>query len=289
MARMMKGWTEGSVHTNGIEMHYYRTGGKGPVIVAAHGITDNGQCWSRLASKLADRYDFVLADARGHGLSDKPASAYSPQDHAQDLAGLISSLDIAPRGAAAGVLGHSMGAASVAVLAATFPELVTCLVLEDPPWRDVNVAMENRQREQWVADFRQRLAADKKMSQKEIAEEGRRANPTWSEEEFEAWSAAKLQVSEDVVESRASSRVPWQSIVPELQCPTLLVTGDPDLGGIVSPDVAAQIAQMNPNIRVAHIADAGHNIRREQFERYVQALSTFFAAHLEQEGTEETE
>nr|NIT54977.1 alpha/beta hydrolase [Fodinibius sp.]NIW43382.1 alpha/beta hydrolase [Gammaproteobacteria bacterium]NIW97335.1 alpha/beta hydrolase [Phycisphaerae bacterium]NIY23561.1 alpha/beta hydrolase [Fodinibius sp.] len=58
-------------------------------------------------------------------------------------------------------------------------------------------------------------------------------------------------------------------------CPTLLVTGDPDLGAIVTPEVAEAIAGLQPQIQVAHIAGAGHNIRREQFERFLGAVTIF--------------
>src|SRR6516165_1550716 len=99
-------WLSGDVQTNGIRMHYYRTGGNKPQLVLSHGATDDGLCWSRVAQALESDYDVVMPDARGHGLTDAPAQGYTAADHAADLAGLIEALGL-ERPA---IGGHSMGA-----------------------------------------------------------------------------------------------------------------------------------------------------------------------------------
>lgn len=48
----MNTWQSEFVHTNGIRIHYTRTGGDKPALVLLHGITDNGLCWSRTALHL---------------------------------------------------------------------------------------------------------------------------------------------------------------------------------------------------------------------------------------------
>jgi N-formylmaleamate deformylase len=127
----MTTWCEGDVVANGINVHYYRTGGDRPALVLAHGITDNGPCWTRLARALKNEYDLIMVDARGHGRSDAPASGYTNADHAADVAGMIQALNLDKPA----LVGHSMGAAISATLAAQYPGLTRGLVLEDPPWR----------------------------------------------------------------------------------------------------------------------------------------------------------
>ena len=57
--------------------------------------------------------------------------------------------------------------------------------------------------------------------------------------------------------------------------PTLLITADPQKGALVTP-AAAQAAQaLNPLIQVAQIPGAGHNIRRENFKAYMEAVKGF--------------
>ena len=63
-------WHSGFVESNGIRLHYTRTGGDKPPLVLAHGVTDAGLCWTPLAEALAPEYDAIMVDARGHGRSD---------------------------------------------------------------------------------------------------------------------------------------------------------------------------------------------------------------------------
>jgi pimeloyl-ACP methyl ester carboxylesterase len=47
------------------------------------------------------------------------------------------------------------------------------------------------------------------------------------------------------------------------------------MGAIVPPEIAQEAAGLWRSGEVAHISGAGHNIRREQFDRYVGAVITF--------------
>ena len=90
----MLGWFPGDVVVNDVKIHYHRTGGNKPPVVLAHGITDSGLCWTRLARALEDEYDLIMIDARGHGLSDAPETGYTPEYHAADIAGLVQALGL---------------------------------------------------------------------------------------------------------------------------------------------------------------------------------------------------
>ena len=66
----MQDWQQGDISSNGIRIHYYRTGGVDkPPLILAHGFTDNGLCWTRTAEALMSEFDVVMVDARNHGLS----------------------------------------------------------------------------------------------------------------------------------------------------------------------------------------------------------------------------
>jgi pimeloyl-ACP methyl ester carboxylesterase len=69
----------------------------------------------------------------------------------------------------------------------------------------------------------------------------------------------------------------WQEVAKAISCPTLLITADPDKGGIVTPEVAAKAQELNPRIEVVHIPDVGHHVRFEAYEAYIDALRTFLA------------
>ena len=119
------GWTEGDVTAgDGVRLHYYRTG-SGPPLLLAHGVTDNGMCWRRVADALADGFDVVAYDAPSHGRSD-----VGPLGRGSDAVEIVEALGLAPVVA----MGHSMGAAAVSGAIAQRPDLFRAAVLEDPGW-----------------------------------------------------------------------------------------------------------------------------------------------------------
>ena len=268
----MTNWQSNFATVNGIRIHYTRTGGDKPALVLLHGITDSGLCWRRTAIALESDYDIIMVDARGHGLSDKPATGYTANDYAGDIAGLIESLGVGP----ALVMGHSLGGMTTATLAANHPQLVRGAVLEDPPWRDQGdpqAQMKPEQEAAWMADWRSNLIAQQKLPLAEIIAAGRERSPKWHADEFPDWAEAKVRVNPGVL--GAGRLRTWDDLVPMLACPTLLVTGDPALGAIVTSDLAARVCGINPQIDHVHIADAGHNIRRENFAHFLFAVRGF--------------
>jgi len=268
-------WFSGDVHANGIKIHYYRTGGDKPPVVLSHGATDDGLCWSRLARALESAYDVIMPDARGHGLSDAPEGGYNNSVRADDLAAFIQALHLEKPA----VGGHSMGAGTTFYMVANYPELARCAILEDPGFRPESTPPTDAEREARSAQMRKSMEARRSMSREAIMAEGRTQNPTWSEEEFGAWANAKLRVSPHFAGAfRGPERPTWTELLPKITCPTLLITADPEKGAIVTPETAQEAARLQPLIQVVRISGAGHNIRREQFEPFLQAVRTFLAS-----------
>lgn len=266
----MSSWSQGDVITNGIRMHYYRTGGAKPPIVLCHGFSDNGLCWTRVAKALEADYDVIMIDARGHGLSEAPEGDYGPQAQAADLAGLIRALGL-DRPA---VMGHSMGGATTLHLCAEYPELVSRAILEDAGAYQIRPAAEQDTARRsnlavWVSEMQGK-------TREEIMAIGREQSPLWDEEEFGPWADAKLQLRPQAMGVRAP-RPPWRETFAKVQCPLLLIRADNDKGSSVTPEAAAEAARINPLVRVVHIPGAGHNVRREQFEPFIKAVRAFLA------------
>ncbi len=268
----MPNWSSGDVVANGIKLHYHRTGGDKPPLVLSHGITDNGRCWTRAAEVLAEDYDVIMVDARGHGLSDAPDTGYGPQDRAADLAGLIRVLGLEKPY----LMGHSMGADTTAHTAADYPDLVGCAILEDPPWYEGVIAAEHRDAtaREWRATMEERKAK----TYDELLAAGHERHPAWAEVEFGPWAEAKQQVSYDVLQMLTGLRPDWRELAARITCPTLLITADPSLGALVTSETATEVASLGPRFKVVRLAGAGHNIRREQFEPYVLAVTHFLSA-----------
>lgn len=264
-------WQTGNVETNGLTLHYTRTGGDKPQVVLAHGFSDDGLCWTPVAELLEADYDVIMVDARGHGRSDGPEQGYGSAEHAADLAGLIKALEL-KRPA---VLGHSMGAATALVLAGLYPDLPGAILLEDPPpwWMPPDPAADNGPRRPfggWIIEL-------KRKTREELIAHQRAQSPNWSEAELGPWADSKLRLSFNVLNRGESQPVDWPATVKQITCPVLLITADPDLGAIVPPESAAALEQMLPQTQVVNIPQAGHSIRREQFEPYMEVVQRFLA------------
>ncbi len=272
----MAEWQSGDIDARGIRLHYTRTGGDKPPMVLAHGVTDDGPCWSPLAKELEADYDLIMVDARGHGRSAAPERGYGPADQADDLASVIAGLNLTKPV----VLGHSMGAITALALAGAYPDLLSAILLEDPPpwWAapPPDVAPANDDRPPiygWMYEV-------KKKTRDELITEKRIASPSWSEAELGPWADSKERFNLIIVQFMKpgiSAGIDWPSLVRRITCPALLITADTELGAIVSKDDASALQQLIPQLQVVHLPGAGHNIRREQFGPYLEAVRGFLA------------
>ncbi|MFH1571226.1 MAG: alpha/beta hydrolase [Gemmatimonadota bacterium] len=269
-------WSSLDVDAGDLRLRGHRTGGPGPAVVLAHGITDGGLCWTRLARALEGEYDLVMYDARGHGRSDKPASGYTYPQLAADLVGLLAALGL-ERPA---VIGHSMGARAAATAAAAHPTAIGCLVLEDPPWRLPGRSPDRVERaastDSSVRQHRAAVAGGPEKMTRAI----RQQRPHWTEEEIAQCAASTLATGEGVFSLFAEPPAQWEEEAARIQCPALLLTGDPEQGAIVTEAVAQRFASLCPQGRSVRLAGAGHSIRRERFDEYAVAVREFLAAHL---------
>jgi len=270
----MAEWQSGDVVANGIRIHYYRTGEGKPPIVLSHGFSDDGLCWTRLARVLEADYDVVMPDARGHGLSEAPDEGYASAGCAADLAGFIKALGLGRPA----IGGHSMGGSTSLYCAALHPEVVGCAVLEDPGLWLPGAGATGPEREARVAEMRHMMEHAQTASREQLMEFCRKQRPTWDEVELGPWADAKKSMSPKAAGApRAQEAMTWQEALAKVTCPTLLVTSDPALGGIVTPEAAERAKEVLPSLRVVRMTGAGHNIRREAFEPFVAAVRGFLA------------
>jgi N-formylmaleamate deformylase len=268
---MLPHWTENDVLVNGIKIHYTRTGqGDKPALVLAHGFSDAGLCWLPVARDLEAEYDIILIDARGHGRSAR-VSPGEAIDHAADLAGLIQALGLKDPV----VGGHSMGAGSSASLATQHPGLAKALILEDPGWRDWTPPPPAEEGKEpppnpWTEWLRKLPNA----TLEQVMAKCRADSPTWDEVEIRPWAESKKQFDPNVLQA-GGTWMDWRDQVRGITVPTLLLTADPEKGSIVTPETAAEVQSLNPQIQVVHIPGAGHNIRRENYPAFMKAVREF--------------
>ena len=269
-------WSSGDVTSNGLRLHYTRTGGEKPPLVLAHGFSDDGLCWAPVAQALEADFDVIMVDARGHGNSEAPEQGYGSVEMAHDLAGVIEEMRLdTPI-----VLGHSMGAATALTLAGLYPQLPGAILLEDPPawWKaapPVETTGDAPVDDSWQQRMRSWIIELQSQSREELIEKQQRAAPSWSPIEVELWADAHLRLSLNVLNGQGIRGAQDLSLYGRISCPALLLTADPTRGAIVTEEDALLLQGLIPQLKVAHIANAGHSIHREQFEPFMDAVRAF--------------
>ena len=113
-----------TITTNGIKIAY-ETSGSGLPLVLVAGLGYSRWMWHKMVPGLAKHFQVISYDNRGVGGSDKPKGPYTAQLLADDLAGLLSALEIEK----AAVFGHSMGGFVAQAFALGYPERLSYLIL----------------------------------------------------------------------------------------------------------------------------------------------------------------
>jgi pimeloyl-ACP methyl ester carboxylesterase len=121
--------TAATLAVPGARIHY-EVRGSGP-LVALVGAPMHAESFAPLADLLAADHTVLTTDPRGVHRSplDDPQQGSTPQERADDLARLLTHLDVGP----AAVLGSSGGAVTVLALAQSRPELVHTVIAHEPP------------------------------------------------------------------------------------------------------------------------------------------------------------
>lgn len=261
---------ESDVPANGINLHVYRTNTSKPPLLFAHGMSDNGLCFWPVAEQFAADFEIILYDSRNHGQSDAPETQTTLIDRAQDLAALINALGLEKPC----LVGHSLGAVTVALLAGLHPHMPGCIVLEDPP-PFARLAAQDGPSKTFHEAWRELAAVNKEKSVEELVEMNRQESPAWPESERQPWALSKQQFSLNAFDERRIDPELGQKIMAQITCPVLILTADLDLNAIFPPQEADALAAEMPNVKHVNIPGAGHSIRREQPAAYTAAVRDF--------------
>jgi len=271
----MNPWFEDDIISNGTRLHYYRTGGAKIPLVLVHGITDDGLCWTPVAEALSDQYDIIMVDLRGHGKSEAPEEGYDLKNLATDVGEFVIALDLdRPI-----ILGHSLGAAVTLILAGLMPEVPRAILLEDPPnlsYLSPSTGEEQNPRTNMLAS----IISHKRKTRADLLAQVQQEHPDWSEVNQALWADSKHRFSLNITQiltPKGGTPLGFLLVMSRISCPGLLITADPQLGAIISDEDAAAMLSVLSKFQRAHIPGAGHSIRREQFDRYIEVVRDFLA------------
>ena len=248
-------------------------------IVAFHGVSDNGASLADIATRWGESWRVVLVDSLGHGLSPRfsPQQLQAPFQSALQAAAETVRVEASQSiGGQVVLFGHSMGGAIAAGVAADHPQLVRAVVLEDPALLTPTQARSYKENTGELVGALEQMSADQSGAITNLLL-AKQAYRSWPLSEYGPWAQAKTQVDRDFIATGVVG-LAGREIIKELQVPTLVLTGD-------GPDVLLGQAGLenlttyaNPNVCTALIGGATHCVRRDQSEKFQQAVDSFLAA-----------
>lgn len=122
-------------------LHYIRAGAGNQKVLFVHGNLASANWWVPIMELLQAQFDMVAVDLRGFGKSQPSPAQVSLRDHAQDIANLVKDLEFTNFA----IIGHSLGGAVAMEMGASFPELLSAMVLVDSApltgMKDINYAL----------------------------------------------------------------------------------------------------------------------------------------------------
>jgi pimeloyl-ACP methyl ester carboxylesterase len=114
--------------TDGVAVATFDLGGHGPTLLISHATGFHGRCYGPLAAELAEVYESVTFDYRGHGDTPRPAGVPFVWPRLADDVEAVARTIHGPVTA----FGHSMGGACLLIAAHRRPGLFSRLVLFEP-------------------------------------------------------------------------------------------------------------------------------------------------------------
>jgi N-formylmaleamate deformylase len=269
----MVDWEEETLSLESKQIHYYfaRSGDK-PAFIFLHGVMDNELCYERVAEQFQDDYDLYLPDARGHGQSSDPPKHANFRLMADDVKEICEKNNL--RGVT--LMGHSMGGAQAALFAATYAELVKAVILEDPgflsrPLRTLLAVFGGL-----IGLFIRHQDHPKPLS--EFEKKSKKWNPKWDPRDQLSWAKAQREYAAHYPRqafAMMKTMPKGSDVLPAIQAPILLITSE---SGLITPKRAKQFQAIQPCLQWKYVAQAGHNIRREQFQELVDAVKEFLVS-----------
>jgi pimeloyl-ACP methyl ester carboxylesterase len=255
----------------------------GPPLVLLHGVTRAHGDWSPLLDRLAETWRVIAIDQRGHGESAR-AGRYLVADYVADAVRIVRDVIGEP----VAILGHSLGAMVAAGVAASLPELVRGIVLEDPPFQTMGERIEGSA---WQAQFRGMQEAarrggsiDERAAALAAIVLPRPGGGTVRLGELRdqaalRWSATCLaRLDPDVLTPVIAGR--WLegydplAVARAIRCPVRLLQADPAAGGALADDESAAFAAAVAECTVERFPGVGHAIHWAEPERVCAAAAT---------------
>ncbi len=230
--------------TGKVVLNYAEGPAEGPPLVMLHGGAGRWQLYSDMLAELAEHCHVYAPDLRGHGKSGWVPWGYTIRGYVEDIGAFLREVS-----GPAVLMGHSLGGIIAVATAKACPDLVRALIVGDAPldaatWGNL---MHNQRgkSEAW------RALAGGTHPVKEIesllgdAPEGNSTlREIWGEGSPIIHELAERLYTHDpdmlgmLIEDyeNVAAGYDMETVLPDIQCPVLLVQADPAVGGALTDE-----------------------------------------------------
>jgi 3-oxoadipate enol-lactonase len=258
-------------NVNGIETYYEIHGKEGaPWLVFSHSLACSVRMWDGEIARHKERFRVLVYDTRGHGQSAAPQGAYTLEQLADDLRGLLRTLKVEK----AHFCGLSMGGMIGQTFALKYPGIFQTLTLCDTTSRYPAAA---------AAMWQERIRTAESQGLKPLVQPTleRWFTAPFREKQKEKVQAIAAQIERTPVPGyvgccHAIPKIDVTARLKEIQCPALVICGADDPA--TPPALAREIHENLPGSKLALIAQAAHLSNIEQPEAFNRALGDFLSS-----------
>lgn len=258
---------------NGIDLAY-QVQGNGPPLVLVMGYRLSSTAWpTSFVETMSRQFTVVTMDNRGTGQSEKPLHGYALANMARDIRALLELLEVPP----VHLLGYSMGGAIAQEFVRQFPECVASLVLcatmcggSLATYAKASVVRVMRQLDGLSPEQVARQIWKVTYAPDYLAQ-----NRTSAEEQMRREIALPTPLHAADLQFQAFAEFDGSKALPNIRCPTLLLTGD--LDELIPPQNSMIMAKRIPGAKLIVLLGGGHRVLWERPQECLHHIITFLA------------
>lgn len=272
--------------TGPITLNYAEGPGDGEPLVLLHGFSWRWQEFTAIIQRLPPRWKVYALDFRGHGGSGWEPGHYRTTDYSNDVIRLLTDVVGKP----AVIFGHSLGGRIALQVAGLRPDLVRAAVIGDVPLFMDSIETTMAVQAPLFRGFRGLVLKYRWLDGLIRALGGLQMRVPWQElpvrygdlndEARIRFTAECLaQMDPDALQQAADGSV-WQGYNPEsvldgVQCPVLLLQGDPERHCMMSDTDVKRALSILGNAQHVQLRGQGHSLHLRHPDPVARALNTY--------------
>lgn len=264
--------------TGVVRINYAEGPPSGSPLVMVHGLPGYWQEFLPIIPALTMRWHIFALDSRGQGKSGRVPGGYLPVDYTADLKSFLDTNITEP----AIIFGLSAGGLVALDVAAQTQDKVRALIIADSPLDMATLLawMNTQEFISYFAALREIAASEQPLPELVLALADLPVPvpdqdppvrygdlPMVDDVYLRYWAKTVSQMDPDILEYHAEGRVQeflsdfdLDNMLQKINCPVLLIQGNPELGGLMTDQAVAHSLEILPDVSHVLLEKTGHDL-----------------------------